>query len=153
MKLNNNGWGYRDMIIYSCIILFALVIAAVSISSYYDSFMSDLNTNNDNNDYYVDDNNDEDTEESIVTDTDYYKLQEDKLKSATLDYVKNYSYDLTEDILVVSIDTLVSFGFIDPIYDQTGSNVCTGYSNVYLVGEEFGVVPYINCSNYVTIGY
>ena len=83
----------------------------------------------------------------------YYKMQEDKLKNATLDYVKNYSYDLTEDILVVSIDTLVSFGFIEPIYDQTGSNVCTGYSNVYLVGEEYGVVPYINCSNYVTIGY
>ena len=36
MKLNNKGWGYRDMIIYSSIIIIALVFVAVSISSFYD---------------------------------------------------------------------------------------------------------------------
>ena len=35
MKLNNNGWGYRDMVIYTCIILLALFFVAMSISSFY----------------------------------------------------------------------------------------------------------------------
>ena len=48
MKLNNNGWGYRDMVIYSCIILFALIFVAISISSFYDTFESTpSNGNND----------------------------------------------------------------------------------------------------------
>ena len=36
MKLNNHGWGYRDMIISSCILLILLFFAASSISELYD---------------------------------------------------------------------------------------------------------------------
>ena len=51
------------------------------------------------------------------------------------------------------METLVSLGFMETIYDQTGTNKCSGYSNVYLYENDYGVVSYINCSNYVTLGY
>ena len=54
----------------------------------------------------------------------------------------------------VSLDTLVSFGFIERLYDQSGTNVCSGYSNVFLTSDGmYEIKPYISCSNYVTNGY
>lgn len=141
------------MIIYTCIILFALIFVAASIGSYYDSFISSTNSESSDTDYYVENNDNVDDSNDVEVDNDYYKLQEEKLKNATLNYVKQYSYDLSEEILIVSMDTLVSFGFMDYVYDQDGDNKCSGYSNVYLVDDDYGVVPYINCSNYVTMGY
>ena len=150
MKLNNGGWGYREMIIYSCIIIFALVFVAMSISSFYDDVVTP-------NESIIQNNNDveeNENEKPINTDTDYYALQELKLKNATLDYVNTYSYDLTDDILKVSIDTLVSFNFMSQIYDQTGTSKCSGYSNVYTTDKGvYEIRPYISCSNYVTSGY
>ena len=151
MKLNNVGWGYREMIIYSCIIIFALVFVAISISSFYDDVVTPNESITHNNNVVEEEKEDE---KPIVTDTDYYALQELKLKNATLDYVNTYSYDLTDDILKVSIDTLVSFNFMSEIYDQTGTSKCSGYSNVYITDKgSYEIRPYISCSNYVTSGY
>ena len=152
MKLNNNGWGYRDMVIYTCIILFALIFVAISISSFYDGLVEDINSNRNNTSI----NNEAiegDSSNSNVVDSEYYLLKENELKSATIDYLNKYSYDLDQDIMTVTMETLVSLGFIETIYDQTDSNVCTGYSNVYIYEDDYGVVPYISCSNYVTLGY
>ncbi len=153
MKLNNNGWGYREMIIYTCIILFALVFVAISISSFYDNLMEDISSNKNNTPVVSEPIEEQEPTQEPVTDGNYYLVQENKLKNATLEYVQKYSYDLTEDILNVSIDTLVSFGFMDPIYDQTGTYKCSGYSNVYINGSNYGIVPYISCNNYTTNGY
>lgn len=152
MKLNNNGWGYRDMVIYTCIILFALIFVAISISSFYDNLVEDINS--DKNNYTT--NNDVvkgDKSDLNAVDSEYYILQENKLKNATLNYLNQYPYDLNQNIMTVTMDTLVSLGFMDKIYDQTGSRVCSGYSNVYIYENDYGVVSYINCSNYVTLGY
>ncbi len=37
-KLNNGGWGFVEMIVYSCILLLALLFAAVMIYNLYNSF-------------------------------------------------------------------------------------------------------------------
>lgn len=150
MKLNNNGWGYRDMVIYTCIILLALFFVAMSISSFYDNLVEDINSdrNNQNNDVV-----EENKPNSNEVDKNYYLLQESKLKDATLNYVNKYSYDLDQNIMSVSMETLVSLGFMEQIYDQTGTNKCSGYSNVYIYENDYGIVPYISCNNYVTLGY
>lgn len=157
MKLNNNGWGYRDMIIYTSIILIALIIVAVSISSFYDDLSTSTNNNTykpNNNVIQSEDDSDDDTNTVPSTNTNYYIWLESQLKSATLDYLNTYSYDLTDNIMNVSLDTLVSFGFIEQLYDQSGSNVCSGYSNVFITTDgEYEIKPFINCSNYVTSGY
>jgi hypothetical protein len=155
MKLNNKGWGYRDMIIYTCLILFALIFVAISISSFYDNLVEDIQS--DRNNQTVNNNNNNIVEDNKpnqnVVDTDYYIMKENELKNATLNYMSTYSYGLSQNIMTVTMDTLVSLGFMDQIYDQTGSNKCTAYSNVYLYEDDYSVVPYINCNNYVTLGY
>ena len=130
MKLNNNGWGYREMVIYTCIILLALIFVAISISSFYDNLVEDINSDrtNQTNNTVVEENK----PNSNTVDTTYYVQQENKLKNATIDYMNRYSYDLNQNIMTVSMETLVSLGFMETIYDQTGTNKCSGYSNVYL---------------------
>ena len=150
MKLNNNGWGYRDMVIYTCIILLALFFVAMSINSFYDNLVEDINSDrNSQNNNVVEENKPYSNE----VDKNYYLLQESKLKEATLNYVNKYSYDLDQNIMSVSMETLVSLGFMEQIYDQTGTNKCSGYSNVYIYENDYGIVPYISCNNYVTLGY
>lgn len=150
MRLNNNGWGYRDMVIYTCIILLALFFVAMSISAFYDNLVEDINSDrNSQNNNVVEENNPNSNE----VDKNYYLLQESKLKDATLNYVNKYSYDLDQNIMSVSMETLVSLGFMEQIYDQTGTNKCSGYSNVYIYENDYGIVPYISCNNYVTLGY
>lgn len=150
MKLNNNGWGYRDMVIYTCIILLALFFVAMSINSFYDNLVEDINSDrNSQNNNVVEENKPNSNE----VDKNYYLLQESKLKEATLNYVNKYSYDLDQNIMSVSMETLVSLGFMEQIYDQTGTNKCSGYSNVYIYENDYGIVPYISCNNYVTLGY
>lgn len=158
MKLNNNGWGYRDMIIYSSIILIALIIVAVSISSFYDDLSNSINNNtykpNTNVVQSEDNGGENSTNQTPSTNTNYYVWLESQLKSATLDYLNTYSYDLTDNIMNVSLETLVSFGFIEQLYDQSGNNVCSGYSNVFITTDGlYEIKPFINCSNYVTSGY
>ena len=138
------------MVIYTCIILLALFFVAMSISSFYDNLVEDINSdrNNQNNNVV-----EENKPNSNEVDKNYYLLQESKLKDATLNYVNKYSYDLDQNIMSVSMETLVSLGFMEQIYDQTGTNKCSGYSNVYIYENDYGIVPYISCNNYVTLGY
>ena len=154
MKLNNKGWGYRDMIIYSSIIIIALVIVAISISSFYDSMDIpynptaipdvDVNDNSANNSVPSDYSNSK----------DYYMDKELELKDATLNYLNRYSYDMKDEILTVSLETLVSFDFIEPLYDYSGLTTCSGYSNVFVTSQDtYEIKPFISCSDYVTNGY
>ncbi len=165
MKLNNHGWGYKDMIIYGCIILLVLLVAAYNINYLY----SGLNVNNGNttNNTTTDGNNAESDRPLVNTDTpdskpqvdvvdyNYYKNVEDMIESATLKYLSDYSYDLSNQILKTSLDTLVNFGYIAKVYDQNKVNVCSGYSNTYYdeSTNQYVIKPYINCGNYVTEGY
>lgn len=154
MKLNNKGWGYRDMIIYSSIIIIALLFVAISISSFYDSLdIPERPTYNPSGDV----NSTEDKEEKptdIPVDENYYLNLEASVKSATLDYLNTYSYDVSDEILNISVDTLVSFDFIEPLYDKSRASTCSGYSNVYVTSQGvYEIKPFISCSDYVTSGY
>ena len=151
MKLGNGGWGYRDMIIYSSIIIIALVFVAVSVSNFYDSLPETKTYNPSPNTNQSEEKDDKPTD--IIIDENYYTNLESKVRSATLDYVNTYSYDMTDDILNVSVETLVSFDFLEPIYSTNGKS-CTGYSNVYMNNQgTYEIKPFINCGSYVTNGY
>ena len=61
---------------------------------------------------------------------------------------------LIDEILNISVDTLVSFDFIEPLYDKSGASTCSGYSNVYVTSQGvYEIKPFISCSDYVTSGY
>lgn len=156
MKLNNRGWGYRDMIIYGCIILLFLLLAAYNINYLYDGITATSDVNNTYNNEQQSDieeitNN---KPQEVIVDYTYYQNAELKIKNATLSYLNDYNYELSEQILNTSLDTLIDFGYISKIYDQSGNYICTGYSNSYL-GEdgEYVIKAYVNCNNYITEGY
>lgn len=154
MKLNNHGWGMRDMIIYTCILLLFLLFVAYSVKALYE--VIDTSKNNDSNqqDVYQPPVADEKEEEPLIVDLEYYNNIENSLKEATLEYLKTYPTDLSNDILKVSSGTLINLKFIDKIYDQTGSSTCTGYSNVYQdIDGDYVINSYISCVNYITEGY
>lgn len=156
MKLNNHGWGYRDMIIYSCLILIVLLVCAYNINYLYTGLTTDNNNNNNVT-------NVQDTDEEViqtkpqiqVVDYNYYNQIEYKIRIATLNYLNDYKYELTGQILKTTLDSLVDLGYMEKVYDQNGNNVCTGYSNSYVDGStgEYVIKPYVNCSNYRTEGY
>jgi len=79
---------------------------------------------------------------------------EKRLRNATFNYLEENPYTNEEDILKVTLDMLIQRDYIDVIYDQTGENVCSAYSNVYNdANDNYVVKSYINCSNYSTEGY
>lgn len=157
MKLNNHGWGMRDMIIYMCILLLFLLIAVYSINSFYKTLEKDANATKEvshksQNDETTPSTSNE-TQKEPVNYTYYYELEE-KLKAATLSYMKDYPYDLSSSIEKVTSGTLINLQYMDVMKDQFGKNTCSGYSNVYQdMNQGYVLYTYISCSNYTTDGY
>lgn len=163
MKLNNHGWGMREMIIYTCIMILLLLFVASSISSFYSSMEASQaekekrykeSLKNQENEKKEEQEEQEEKNPIIEVDYDYYENLENKIKTATYDYMNDNAYNLDNQILNVTLDTLVNLNYLEKFYDQTGANACTGYSNVY--EDESGayvINSYISCSNYTTDGY
>jgi hypothetical protein len=155
MKLNNHGWGYKDMIIYSCLIIVVILVASYNINYLYSGLTSD-STNSDNT--TVEHNTEpvtQNTPQIQFIDYNYYNQIEYKIRIATLSYLSDYNYELTGQILKTTLDSLIDLGYMDKVYDQTGGSMCTGYSNSYVDAStgEYIIKPYINCNNYRTEGY
>lgn len=152
MKLGNHGWGMRDMIIYTCILILFLLVAAYSVKSLYDV----IGTPVENENVPVTPPVVEETEEDkpIVVDYEYYNKLELDMKNATLNYLAARPTIIENDILKITSDTLVNLEYMDELYDQTKENKCLGYSNVYQDEDgDYIVKSYISCNNYVTEGY
>lgn len=160
MRLNNYGFGMREMIIYSCILLFILFFAAVEINIFYSNLENDDKEDNtvevkqetDEDDESSKDDESSDDEKEVVSeevDYAYYSALEKRLEEAARQYLNEYKYDLSENSLKITSETLVNFGYMEAMYDQTGSNICTGYVNAY-GSDEVTLEPFISCNNYST---
>lgn len=145
MKLNNHGWGMREMIIYMCILILFLLFASYSVNSLYASLESSKST----------DDTSSIKENVQPVDLQYYRDLEYKLNNATFNYLLNI-YNSSTDVLDNKIDVkiLEKNDFIDPLYDQFGNNTCEGYSKFYQNEKGVFVVnSYVSCDNYETEGY
>lgn len=167
MKLNNHGWGLKEMIIYSCILLIFLFMAASSVSSFYDGLQASKEESA-RRQAEINEKAKQEEEKVIIEevidksnvnteiDYDYYENREKELQAAAFGYLRDYNYDLEGQIMKITLDTLVDFGYMQPVYDQTGYNTCIGYANAYYDDSvtEYVVKPYLNCSGYyMTEGY
>lgn len=148
MKLNNHGWGLREMIIYSCLLLFCLLIAAYNINYLYSGL------NNKSNDQSAEVEKKDDNKLILKKDTEInkkaYELYEQEMIQASKSYLKDYSYDLNDTILTIDLETLINFQYIEKIYDQVDQSICTGYVNVFMQNENYKFSPVLKCSNYVS---
>ena len=143
--LNNHGWGMRDMIIYSCVILLFLLIATYYIRTFYKGLSNATNT-------VVETKK---TEEVIKKqDVSLYNNYEQRMHNAAINYVYQYYGDLDRSIASITLNDLTSKGYIEPLYDQLDNSLCMGYSDVW--DSEDSVLhasSYVRCTHYKTVGY
>lgn len=147
MKLDNRGWGLREMLIYSSILLIFLLIAAFRISTLYNDVES---TKHDDEIEETDlkDNKD-------VYDLQYYYDYEDEMVEATRTYLSNPDYNAPHisDELKLNLLTLIDLDLINRLYDKNSTASCEGYIMVTLVDGKQAIQPYLLCRDYVTKGY
>ena len=142
--LNNKGWGLRQMIIYSTIIIVALLIATFYVVALYIQIDDNIAAvqNDDNND-----------NKEVLSDyeTNRYLSYESELKVAT-SYMINTCNCTFDNI--ITYEQLIKGGYIGNFRDIRDNSVCDGYSTIYQNSSgEYIITPYIKCSNYQTEGY
>lgn len=99
MKLNNKGWGLKEMVIVSILLFLCLFIASYYIYVLYNRLTS--------NDY-----------------SQYFNL-EHKLKNAAANYIIDYSIDL-DDKASISLSEIRKKRYLISFEDEDG-NDCSGY--------------------------
>lgn len=133
MNLNNRGWGIREMLFLSSILIFFFCLAIYFIYVLYSSF--DLSVNNND----IIEHNDE-----------VYKTYEQLIKDAAYDYLNSVNYEFSDRI--INMSTLINAGLMSDLYDPETDNKCNGYIKVIDL-EDKQIDAYIKCDNYVTEGY
>lgn len=126
MKLNNHGWGMRQMIWLTSGLLIALIVAIYFISILFNSL------------------------DVTRVDNSYFDL-ETKLENAAIRYVSDNDIDIN-NIKKISLSTLKNEGYIEDFRDEEG-NYCGGYVKTSYVGNVEDYEAYISCNNYETEGY
>lgn len=131
MKLNNRGWGLREMLVLSAILIFFFCVAIYFIYLFYSSFSNSFNN------------------EEKEIDMTIYETYEQILYDAGENYLENID-DFKDSI--INMSTLINEGYMKEIYDPETENECNGYIKVLDV-ENKEMDEYIKCDNYETVGY
>lgn len=137
MKLNKRGWGMKEMIIFSLILLAFLLIAIVQIMRLYNGLTENNNSTTTQN-----------TSHSSSA-TYSYEEVESFVLNAGLDYYNEY-YNSEEDVRITT-DRMKKKGFLTSkeLRPKGEKKECSGYVH-FIDGEP---AAYIQCTNYVTQGY
>lgn len=148
MKLNNHGWGSREMIIYSSILLFFFLLAVVMIKYFYRELV------------FVDSSpvekveNNVENKQPVVFDVSYYERYEGTMKNAAIDYWETTVNMDNVTYTSISIEQLVELGYLEYLYDMKTDKVCNGYVNISKDNNgDLDVQSYLKCDNYMTTGY
>ena len=146
MKLNNHGWGFKEMFIMIVILVAFLMLAVYLIYIFYhDLKKSGVDLSN-NFDYY-------ETKDGEYKPKSAYEDLEIRIKNATVKYMKNYYSNELSDSVVITVKDLKQTKLITNLKDLKDLSPCTGYVIVTYRNERLRYEPYINCNNYHTSGY
>lgn len=129
LKLNNKGWGLSSMIVYTSIILVALLVATFYVIALY----SDIDRNlygNRNNSFYE---------------------YEEKLKNSAVKYMKSRTNE--DGQYTITYDVLRNSDYIERITDNKTSNECDGYVKIDIKDSNYDAKSYLKCDSYITEGY
>lgn len=133
MKLNNRGWGIKEMLLLSAVLIFFFGVAIYFIYMLYSSL--DLGLNDDSN--YIE--------------IRQYEAIEEKIEEDALDYLLNEDYYVNVGDKIL-LNELIKEGYIDFIYDPNTDGLCEGYVVVKSI-ENSVVDAFIKCDEYETNGY
>ena len=126
--LNKNGWGLREMLVLSGILILFLLIAVYYIYTMYDALEMEVSVK-------------------------YYYDLEEKLENQARVYLSDY-YDevLTSDYVTITRSTLNAYDLDVNLFDNNG-DACSGYVKANKSRGITNVDAYIKCKNYTTAGY
>ncbi len=147
MKLNNHGWGFKDMIFYMAILVLFLFIAVFLIIRMYRQLDK---RNFDITDYFP-----EGETSTVNKEIHLYSDLEVKIKNSAVNYLKNYyEEELTSKKVVITLNMLKDKNLIDNLKDIKDKTLCDGYV-LASMNDKLEVIyyPYIKCANYTTLGY
>jgi len=128
MVLNKNGWGLKEMLILSGVLLIFLIVSIYFIISMYNNFNNDVMATN-------------------------YEALEEKLEKQARIYLNDY-YDeiLTNDYITITRNVLKSYN-LDVVLEDNKGNSCSGYVMANKTHAKVEVNAYIKCDDYQTNGY
>lgn len=128
IMLNKHGWGLKEMLVLSGILLLFLIIAIYYISTLY----QDLD---------------------LEATSDYYYDLEQDLENSVSVYLRDY-YDgnLGADEITITRSTLRAYDLDVDLEDQN-HHVCSGYAVASKTHGVETIEAYISCPNYTTNGY
>lgn len=147
MKLNNHGWGLKDMVLYMTILVIFLFIAVFLIVRMYHQ----LDQRNFNISDYFPEGETTTTEKEILL----YSDLEVKIKNSAVKYLKNYyENELTNEKISITLNVLKAKNLIDDLKDIKDKSSCDGYVLASMNDNlEMVYYPYVKCANYTTLGY
>jgi len=131
MKLNNHGWGLKEMLFLSAILFFFVILVSVLISNLYKGLDRTTIISPD--------------ETSSQTKEYTYSQIESNLKQAAQRYYQKNKEEIG-DIIISS--ELIENGYITKSKLKTKDDDCEGY---VIIGDDFAT--FITCDQYETEGY
>ncbi len=151
MKLGNQGFGLKEMIIVTCLLALLLIFVSIQINSLYKS-VEENRPDKETQEIQSNTPEPEPDPEPIpdTVDYNYYRGLETRLKLATQNYLDANPYELGSEIITIDATTLINLEYLTPLYAQDNTSVCQGYSNVYEQNGNIVISPYITCYNYQT---
>lgn len=126
MIRNNHGWGLKEMLFLTALLLFFLLVIAVLVNNLYSGLEKNNQTTTPKNNYT-------------------YKQVEENLKEASQKYIKK----IKEEKELVSSEELLKENIIELEKLTSGNDICEGYVKI----ENKVYTPYISCVHYKTEGY
>lgn len=132
MKLNNGGWGLREMLVLSAILIFFFCVAVYFIYIFYGSLTENFD------------------DISVSEDLKIYEEYENDLYNAGIEYLNDLDSEYKDSI--INLSTLIENGYIEKLVDPKSDNECNGYIKIEDI-EYQEIELYIKCDNYETIGY
>ena len=160
-RLDNHGWGEKDMILYCGIIACVLLVIYILLNQF--NHMMDTPKEASTSDKNIKEEINEATtpgtiidevpesEEPVVVDDNYYRSLEDSLEIAAQAYVERQYDEIQDDTTMhITIEQLTSLDFLEQVKDPNG-NICSGY--VTYTSSDDMYEPYLKCGQYTTEGY
>lgn len=140
MKIDNKGWGLNTLLIMICIIVVFLLIATY-FAIRLNSFMGNQN------------NKSEEKVQKVINQS-YYINKSNDMTDAAQKYIYDNDIKLTNNVLKISMSTLVAHNYMNAIKDSVTGNTCLGYSIAYYNENNIKIIKsYIKCDNYESKGY
>ena len=126
--LNKHGWGLKEMLVLSGVLLLFLVIAIYYIYTMYQDLDFPVTVN-------------------------YYEQLEERLEDNARVYLSDY-YDgvLTSDGMVISRSDLRAYD-LDVLLEDPNGHACSGYVLASKTHGEEIIDVYISCNDYTTAGF